>query len=142
MKELLVKIRTTILDDAMSAQLTGGYHRNRPIDPPEGKTYLYVETSEGEGTHDTSKTTLIVEVTATFHLYGVDEIEVSDILDSIEKLFVQIDDGLSWSTGSTMSITKGSKMILEDPGRESDGNIVWHGILSLEFLVKRNIGVS
>lgn len=142
MKELLQKIRTTILDSAVNPRLTGGYHRNRPIDPPENKVYLYVEVSEGEGEHSTSKTTLIAEVSATFHLYGNDEIEVSSILDSIEGLFVQIDDGLSWSTGNTMSITKGDKIIIEDPDRESDGNIVWYGILSLDFMVQRNIGAS
>lgn len=133
------ELYTAIKNSTLFPKLTGGFFRG--FVDSETFPYMRYETVDDEPEEFADDELSVLQtVSCFFSCFDTDDAKVKELLDDVETLFVK-GDSLMWFGGQTVSANLGSgSSIEEDPDKDEQGNIVWHGIRVIDFRIQRKVG--
>lgn len=132
------EIYTAIKISTLYPKLTGGFWRG--FVDSETFPFMRYDVNYDEPDEFADDDNLIQIVSCFFHCFALTDFQTKELLDEIETLFVK-GESLEWTGGHTISANLGSgSSFEEDPDRDEQGNLVWHGIRVIDFKIQRKVG--
>lgn len=117
--------------------LTAQAFHGRPAHEPTMPYMVLILQDMGVPGYETARS-YTTEMPVEFHCWGLTDVGVENILRSVEDLFTRDSQQLSFSEGESYGCNVVGSSLMEDPDRTDEGQTVWHGVVILEFMLRRN----